>query len=528
MYNDVKQLSRENEVMTETNGIDAFLDENSTIPKLFGDQVQAHPDRIAVVFGEQTLTYHELNEKANAVAIALRKKGIGRESIVGIICERSLEMIIGMYGIIKAGGAYLPISTYDPSNRISLILEDSQAKALLIKGELKSEINYSGPILNLSEFTNVQSCEEEVSLINKNRDLMYVIYTSGSTGIPKGVMIEHRSVINRLKWMQEAYPITTEDTILQKTPYNFDVSVWEFFWWALEGARMCFLKPNDEKNPLAIADCVQKNNITIMHFVPSMLGVFLEYLKDAGLQDTMESLRIAFASGERLTTKHVMSFNELLNNSGRKRLVNLYGPTEATVDVTHYDCTQGEVEGKIPIGKAISHTQLYIVDDEGKQLEAGIPGELIIAGIGVARGYLRRAELTAERFIDNPYVPGEKMYKTGDLARQLSDGNIEYINRLDNQVKIRGLRIELGEIEAVLVKHEAIKDCIVNCKQYSESVVVIVAYYVSDVDIPVIELKARLSKDLPDYMMPGKFIRIDKIPLTSNGKADRKSLPDPF
>ena len=366
-------------------------------------------------------------------------------------------------------------------------------------------------------------------IVNKPDDLAYVIYTSGSTGKPKGVMIEHRSVINRLHWMQHAYPIARQDVILQKTPYYFDVSVWELFWWALEGSKLSFLAPGGERNPLTIVATVKKHHVSIMHFVPSMLNVFLEYLEGKAadvVKRDLASVRRVFASGEALTPSHVRKFNDVWSSKTGARLTNLYGPTEATVDVTYFDSPLHNNFEDIPIGRPIHNTRLYVLRD-GQQMPIGEPGELCIAGIGLARGYLNNEFLTAQKFTDNPINRGERIYHTGDVARWLPDGNVEYLGREDHQVKIRGLRIELGEIENTIREYPAITDCIAMVKKYSESVILIVAYVVCKSDVEIEGLKAYLKKHLPDYMIPNRFEKIDQIPLTPSGKADRKALAGP-
>jgi len=328
--------------------------------------------------------------------------------------------------------------------------------------------------------------------------------------------------------MQKAYPIDRDDIILQKTPFNFDVSVWELFWWFMEGAKVYFLSPGHEKNPIALIAAIEEQQISVLHFVPPLLGVLLEYVNEKKAAPRLTSLRLVFSSGEALPAKYVNQFNQILNRQQNKRLINLYGPTEATVDVTHYDCSLGGMNGKIPIGKPISNTQMFITDEHDSLLDPGKAGELLIGGIGVARGYLNRVELTADRFIDNPFTGVGKIYKTGDLARWCEDGNIEYLGRIDNQVKIRGIRIELGEIEATLSKHILIRDCVVHVKSYSESVVVIIAYYISPAEIDIKELKRFLGRYLPDYMIPNQFMKLTQLPLSTNGKIDRKALPEPL
>src|SRR5256714_9346729 len=328
--------------------------------------------------------------------------------------------------------------------------------------------------------------------------------------------------------MQQAYPIDESDVILQKTPYSFDVSVWELFWWALQGAKLCFLMPGGERNPLAIVETIKRHHVSVMHFVPSMLNVFLEYLdgKGASVLRSLASVRRVFASGEALAPSHVRRFNDILGSKTAARLTNLYGPTEATVDVSYFDCPAHNDFENIPIGRPIHNTRLYVIR-EGHQVPIGEAGELCIAGICLARGYLNNPALTDERFTDNPVHPGERIYHTGDIARWLPDGNIEYLGREDHQVKIRGLRIELGEIESTIRGYPGITDCIAVVKKYSENVTLIIAYVVSKSDVDVDSLKHYLKKHLPDYMIPNRFEKIDEIPLTPSGKADRKALPYP-
>jgi amino acid adenylation domain-containing protein len=340
-------------------------------------------------------------------------------------------------------------------------------------------------------------------------------------------MIEHRSVVNRLHWMQEAYPIRVGDVILQKTPYTFDVSVWELFWWALQGATMCVLTPRGERNPLAIVETIRKHRVSVMHFVPSMLNVFLDYLdgKEHVIAERLTSVRQVFASGEALTPSHVLAFNRIWRRETGPRLTNLYGPTEATVDVSYFDCPADAPVERIPIGRPIHNTRFYVIRDD-RQVAIGETGELCIAGVGLARGYLNDPALTAERFINNPCNPGERIYRTGDVGRWLPDGQIEYLGREDQQVKIRGLRIELGEIESTIRDYPTVTDCVAVIRKYSESVIVIVAYVVCKSVLDVVGLRKHLKTQLPDYMIPNQFETVAEIPLTPSGKADRKALDD--
>jgi non-ribosomal peptide synthetase component F len=305
--------------------------------------------------------------------------------------------------------------------------------------------------------------------------------------------------------------------------------VWELFWWALEGAKVNFLVPGGERNPLAIVDAIRRRQVSVLHFVPSMLSVFLEYLegRDGATIARLATVRHVFASGEALTPSHVRKFNQVWGSRTGARLINLYGPTEATVDVSYFDCPAHNDFETIPIGRPIHNTRFYVIRD-GRQAAIGETGELCIAGVGLARGYLNNPALTAEKFTDNPVNPGERIYRTGDIARWLADGNIEYLGRADHQVKIRGLRIELGEIENTIREHLGVTDCVAVVKSYSENVVLIIAYVVCKPDFDFEALKRHLQSQLPAYMVPNRFERIEQMPLTSSGKADRKALPEPL
>jgi D-alanine--poly(phosphoribitol) ligase subunit 1 len=489
------------------------------IQQLIEAQVEARPGATAVVCRDQSLTYAELNARANQLAHRLRAEGIGPGAIVALMVERSFAMMVGILGVVKAGAAYLPVPPEHPAERIRYMLDDGGVKILLVHGKTAGGFAFSGLTLNLDEPLEGETANPVI--LNKPDDLVYVIYTSGSTGKPKGVMIEHRALVNRLRWMQAAYPIRPRDVILQKTPYSFDVSVWELFWWALEGATLAFLVPGGERNPLAIVEAVRKHRVSVMHFVPSMLNVFLEYLdaKGDGALKSLSSLQRVFASGEALTPSHVRKFNALLD----ARLTNLYGPTEATVDVTYFECPRGRDIDIVPIGRAIDNIRLYVIRD-GREAAIGETGELCIAGIGLARGYLNNPVLTAEKFVDNPVNPGERIYRTGDLARWLPDGNVEYLGREDHQVKIRGLRVELGEIESTLREYPGVVDCVAAVERHSESVVMLVAHVVTRSELDAAALKEYLRKRLPEYMVPHRFERLAELPLTSSGKADRKAL----
>jgi amino acid adenylation domain-containing protein len=516
------------------NRTDRDFPDQATLLELIEARIQRHPLQPAVLcdhdrfWGTAVLNYAQLNERANQIAHLLRANGVRSGQIVGIMVERSFAMIIGVLGIMKSGAAYLPLSPDDPPDRIRYVLADAGVGIVLVHGPTAPKAPSGVLVINLERPDVYNGHSHNPEPVNKPGDLAYVIYTSGSTGRPKGVMIEHRSVVNRLHWMQSAYPIDHRDVILQKTSYCFDVSVWELFWWAIEGATLCLLTPRGEKIPQAIVEMVRRHRVSVMHFVPSMLNVFLEYLdgKPAKVSEALVSLRHVFASGEALSPSHVRKFNAIVGSGTGARLTNLYGPTEATVDVTYFDCpTEGEMD-RIPIGKPIQNIRAYIIKD-GCQVPVGQAGELCIAGVGLARGYLNNPQLTNERFVESPAGAGERIYRTGDIARWLPDGNIEYLGREDHQVKIRGLRIELGEIENTIQAYPGIADCVVITKKYSESITLIVAYIVCKQDIDTAALKQHLQRYLPEYMVPSNFDKIGQVPLTANGKADRNALPEP-
>jgi len=521
--------------LEEFNNTHRWFPDDVTIQELFEAQVRERASDIAIIcdhgkaFGSgYYLTYEQLNEKANQLANCLRNKGAVPDQIIGIIVDRSFAMIIGILGILKAGCAYLPISPENPEERIHYMLSDSEVKILLVQDKTLEKILFDGQVVNLEDSKVYTGSAENLPVINTSSDLAYVIYTSGSTGKPKGVMIEHRSLMNRLSWMQNAYPINENDVILQKTPFYFDVSVWELFWWGFQGAKLCFLMPGGEGIPLAIVETIKKHKISVMHFVPSMLNVFLDYLEGKSAEEIkkLSSVKQVFASGEALTPSHVRKYNNIFGKYTDTKLTNLYGPTEATVDVSYFDCpANGNIEN-IPIGKPIDNTKFFIIKDN-RLLPVGETGELCVSGVGVARGYINNTKLTNEKFVDNPFLPGELMYRTGDIARWLPDGNIEYLGREDNQVKIRGLRIELGEIESTIRDFHSINDCIAVVKKYSENIILIIAYVVCREELDVNKLKNYLKDFLPEYMVPNHFIPIDQIPVLPNGKADRKSLPEP-
>ncbi|OMD43340.1 hypothetical protein BSK56_24175, partial [Paenibacillus borealis] len=509
MIQDIRLLDKEGtcQLTVGFNDTAAEYPREATIHGLFEEQVEKTPDAVAVVYGDQQLTYAELNARANQLAWTLRGQGVGPDRIVAIMAERSLELIVGIYGILKAGGAYLPVDPAYPKERIQYMLGDSGAEALLIDAGL-DPCGFEGAVIELTSRRQAQSVANPPLELD-SRHLAYVMYTSGTTGNPKGVMMEHRAVINRLQWMQNWYRIGEEDVILQKTPITFDVSVSELFWWGMTGARVCMLSPQGEKDPAVLAETIERHGVTVMHFVPSMLSVFLEQAGQAFSPEKLGSLRRVFASGEALKPQHVAGFYKLMEGSGAT-LHNLYGPTEAA-EVSYFDCMPLIAEAAVPIGKPLANTQLYIVGDDLQLKPMGTAGELYIAGDGLARGYFNRPDLTAEKFVDNPFEPGTRMYRTGDLARWMPDGNVEYLGRIDHQVKIRGYRIECGEIESQLMAHAHIREAVVMAREDEQGQAYLCAYLVSDEAVPVPELRAHLAAQLPDYMIPSYFVELEKL-----------------
>ncbi len=507
----------------EWNNTQADYDLSQCLHQLFEAQVEKTPDAIAVKFADKHFTYSELNSRANQLANYLQTCGVQPNVLVAICIERSLEMVVGLLGILKAGGAYVPLDPEYPQERIAYMLQDCQAKVLLTQKNLVENLPTSSQKLCLDtdwETISQQSDTNPNSRV-KPVDLAYVIYTSGSTGKPKGAMNTHRGICNRLLWMQDAYKLTATDSVLQKTPFSFDVSVWEFFWPLLTGARLVMAQPGGQRDATYLINTIAEEEITTLHFVPSMLQIFLE---TRGLE-RCKSLKRVFCSGEALPVDLQERFFERMGCE----LHNLYGPTEAAIDVTFWQCQRENTLKSVPIGRAIANTQLYILDSHLQAVPLGAIGELYIGGVGVARGYLNRPELTAERFISHPFKEGEKLYKTGDLARYLPDGNIEYIGRIDHQVKIRGFRIELGEIETLLAQHPTIQQTVVTARVDNPENQRLVAYIVPHPEQTpnTDELRHFLKQQLPEYMVPSAFVLLDTLPLTPNGKIDRRALPAP-
>ncbi|WP_415925225.1 amino acid adenylation domain-containing protein [Streptomyces sp. ME19-01-6] len=507
---------------------------DATLSGLFERQVARGPARIAVVGPgpDDALTYAELDARANQVARALRADGVGPGDRVAVSLERGPDLLVALMGVLKAGGAYVPVDPGYPRERIRFLLDDSRPAAVLASDECMPLTPAAAdvPVHRVPDL--LHGDDSPLEPLADGSDLAYVIYTSGSTGKPKGVRVRHHSVVNRLAWMQRAYPIGEGDVLLQKTPVSFDVSVWELFWWAVEGASVALLPPGGEKDPLVIGRTIHDRQVTVAHFVPSMLGAFLDAAEQTPqVRSRTQTLRRVFCSGEALPAVRVDRFNRLFHHGERAApaLVNLYGPTEATVDVTFHDCPgdPGRPVGRVPIGRPIDNTCLYVVGQDGQPQPRGVPGELWIGGAGVAAGYLNRPALTAERFIPDPFTGEDSLYRTGDLVRWLADGSLEYLGRLDDQVKIRGNRVEPGEVSRALIAVPGIRDALVVDRADDERGVHLVGYYVAEDKIAAADVRRHLAAALPEFMIPALWVRLDRIPLTPNGKADRRALPEP-
>ncbi|MGQ6659117.1 amino acid adenylation domain-containing protein, partial [Serratia sp. IR-2025] len=498
---------------------------DQTLAALFEQQVRRTPDATALVSGAESLSYAQLNARANRLAHALIARGVGPDSRVAVCAERGLHMVTALFGILKAGGAYVPLDPAYPGERLQYILQDADPVLLLADAAGRAALGEPAtPQLALEAALPDTLSTENPERRAQASHLAYVIYTSGSTGKPKGAMNEHRGVVNRLVWMQEAYGLTAADTVLQKTPFGFDVSVWEFFWPLMVGARLVMAKPEGHKDPDYLSRAIEQYGVTTLHFVPSMLQSFLA---DGQAASRCGQVVRVMCSGEALPAALVAEFYRRLPQA---ELHNLYGPTEAAVDVTAWHCSREADRVSVPIGRPIANTRIYLLDDHGQPVPLGAVGELYIGGVQVARGYLNRPELTAERFLSDPFAPGGRMYRTGDVARYLANGDIEYLGRNDQQVKIRGFRIECGEIEAVLATHPAVREAVVDARAVGDDKR-LVAWVVPAADVAeetlAGALRQHVSAALPDYMVPSAWVVVAALPLSPNGKLDRRALPEP-
>ncbi|MFJ5262396.1 amino acid adenylation domain-containing protein [Streptomyces sp. NPDC088387] len=494
----------------------------TTLADAFAAQVARTPDATAVVFEGEPLTYAELDVRAAALAARLRARGTAPGTFVAVAVPRSAELMVALLGVLKSGAAYLPVDLDYPADRVTHMLADSGARTVVTlsasAGRLPESPGTDVLLLDAEDNGPAASTHSGDAVAARPDDPAYLIYTSGSTGRPKGVIVTHRAIVNRLAWMQGAYELRADDRVLQKTPSSFDVSVWEFFWPLMEGAAVVLARPDGHRDPAYLAALVNEQHITTMHFVPSMLEAFLQSDEVTADPAWARSLRRVFSSGEALPAAAASRWRELTGVP----LHNLYGPTEAAVDVTYHP--SGDDEGTVvPIGRPVWNTGLRVLDSCLRPVPDGVPGELYLTGVQLARGYHARAALTAERFTADPYgPPGSRMYRTGDLVRRRADGVVEYLGRTDRQVKLRGNRIEPGEIEAALAALPEVAQAAVTVRDDT-----LVAYVVLSTPAEVTDLRDALGERLPASMVPSAWVVLDALPLTPSGKLDRGALPAP-
>jgi amino acid adenylation domain-containing protein len=486
-----------------------------TIDQLFAQQVQRTPDAVALIDGEQEINFDELNLRANRVAHELRNRGVGVEQRVAICVERSAEMIVALFGILKVGAVYVPVEPTFPAERMSFIVEDSQAGLVLTHSSLRHLFSDT-PVLCLDELSDGGSVEDiDGRAIAQNA--AHVIYTSGSTGRPKGVISSHSASINRFNWMWEKYPFAADEKCCQKTALSFVDSIWEIFGPLLKGVPLVIIRDDDVKDPARFVSTLAINRVTRLVLVPSLLRAMLDDVDN--LSDQLRDLRICVCSGEALPPDLASKFAAALPQT---ILINLYGSSEVAADVTCYEVASA-LTNNVPIGRPIANTQIYLLDEEFQPVPVGIPGEIFVGGDGLARGYLNQPGLTAERFLPNPFISNERLFRTGDVGRYLPDGNIEYRGRRDHQVKLRGFRIELGEIESVLRSHPQITGAALVLQKAGDTKQLI-AYFTADGTLAISELRTFLRSKLPDYMIPAATVQLPQMPLTASGKINRIAL----
>ncbi|WP_255316180.1 non-ribosomal peptide synthetase [Myxococcus fulvus] len=511
------------QVLRDFNDTQCAVDEAATLVSLIESQTERTPELRALTFEGQHLTYGELETRSNQLARHLQSLGVGPEVLVGVFLERSLELVVTLLGILKSGAAYLPLDPELPRERLAGMLEDGGAPVVITLQDLASRLppHVGHTVLLDTEATKLASLPGTRVASRPHPDsLAYVIFTSGSTGRPKGAMNSHRAIANRLSWMHEVHALAPGESVLQKTPTSFDVSVWELFWPLTVGARLVLARPGGHREPAYLAKLLAEERITLAHFVPSMLGAFLEEP-----WEPLTDLRRLVCSGEALSVELVRRAHERLPAA---EVHNLYGPTEAAVEVTHWHCPRGDARTSVPIGHPVANTHLLVLDTAGHPVPVGVQGELHIGGVQVGRGYWRRPELTAERFIPDAFsdTPGASLYRTGDLARWRGDGTLEYLGRTDFQVKVRGQRIELEEIELALRRLPSVRDAVVLARATSRNDVRLIAYVVAREGRAEEAATARtaLKAVLPEAMVPSALIVLDALPLTPSGKTDRGAL----
>ncbi|MBZ8179842.1 non-ribosomal peptide synthetase [Oscillatoria salina] len=520
--------SQQQQILTQWNNTQADYPQTTSLDRLFNQQVEQTPDNIALISPTEKLTYQQLNQKVNQLANYLQKLGVTQETIVAICLERSVEIVIAILAILKAGGAYLPLDPNYPVERLNFMLSDSKSTLIISHSSLLTQVDKITDnlaeiaVINLDqEWQNIQQKSNlNPSQISTAENTAYIIYTSGSTGTPKGVLGTHKGTVNGLHWLWQKYPFSTEEICCQKTAISFVDSVWEIFAPLLQGIPTVIFADSIVRNPQLFLESLAENRVTRVVLVPSLLRVILESY--GHLTTNLTELKVWITSGEAISLELVNKFRELMPNA---KLINLYGSSEVSANVTYYDTNLlSEKATSVPIGRPINNTQIYVLDGYLQPTPVGIVGELYVGGDGLAKEYWQRPNLTQERFIDNPFFPGSKLFKTGDLGRYLPDGNLEYLGRIDEQIKIRGFRVELGEVKQVIVQYPAIQDAVAIATKFNSDTA-IAAYLVTDEPDVLPQLNDYLREKLPEYMIPSAFTILEEIPLTPNGKVDKQALP---
>lgn len=507
------------QLLMECNDTKTPLPHSDTVCQWFEKQAEQRPDYEAVIFGNERCTYRQLNERANQLARTLRTKGVQADQFVAIICPHRIELIVGILAVLKAGGAYVPIDPEYPEDRIQYMLKDSEAEIVLTQLDLHKHLTLDADVVLLDEESSYHEDRSNLEPICGANDLAYMIYTSGSTGNPKGVLIEHRGLANYIGWAKEVYVNDEKTNFPLYSSVSFDLTVTSIFTPLITGNTIIVYDGEDKS--AVLSTIMQDPRIDIIKLTPAHLHV----LKEMNIADGT-TIRKMIVGGENLSTRLAQSISEQFK--GQLDIFNEYGPTEAVVGcmIYRYDAERDRREF-VPIGTPAANTSIYVLDASMNLVPIGVPGEMYISGAGVARGYWNRPGLTAEKFVHNPFAPGTIMYKTGDLAKRLRDGNLIYLGRIDEQVKIRGHRIELGEVEAAMHKVEAVQKAVVIAIEEEDGLQQLCAYYVSNKPITIAEIREQLSQELPDYMIPSHYVQLEQLPLTSNGKINRKALPAP-
>ncbi|MDZ8085081.1 MAG: amino acid adenylation domain-containing protein [Nostoc sp. DedQUE12b] len=514
--------SEQEQLLFKFNQTRANYPQDTSLHKLFEQQVELTPDSLALISESEELTYRQLNHRVNQLVHYLQKQGVKKDTLVALCLERSIDMVVGIIAILKTGGAYIPLDPSYPVERLNFMLSDSQASLLISNQEILEKLSLSsGKIvcLDIHKDEIAQESLENPIHISPFDNLAYIIYTSGSTGIPKGVLGTHRGTVNGLHWLWKTYPFSEGEVCCQKTAISFVDSVWEIFAPLLQGIPTVIISNTTILDPQLFIETLAHHKVTRIILVPSFLRLLLDNYSQ--LAKKLSQLKLWISSGEALSVKLVKTFQELIPFA---KLINLYGSSEVSANATYYDTSLLQQANSVPIGRPIDNTQVYVLNRDLQPTPIGVAGELYIGGDGLAKGYLHRSELAEERFINNPFIPGSKLYKTGDLVRYIKNGNLEYLGRDDEQVKIRGFRVELGEVAAVIAQHPDVQQSVVIARNDAQQNQRLIAYLVTDKLEITTQLLPELQQKLPNYMLPSTFVVVDTLALTPNGKVDKLAL----